>query len=99
VLSRSRRTLSVREGKKSAVPNGRNEMATRQLAERSGDGIVVELFWDDSAPAGSELFVEYKDEREQVSYTLYPPRDRALEAFYYPEVYARRAGIVPSGPS
>lgn len=63
-------------------------MAQRQLAERDGGGIVVELFWDDSAPPGSDVIVEYRDELQGVSYKLYPARDRALEAFYHPNAYA-----------
>ena len=63
----------------------------KQLAERIADGIVVELLWDDSAPAGSDLVVEYRDERQGVSYTVYPPRDRALEAFNHPNAYATAA--------
>ena len=74
-------------------------MALRELAERHQGGVVVRLLWNDSAPPGTDVFVEYQDERRAIFYDFYPPRDRALEAFYYPEVYARRAGIVPSGPS
>lgn len=70
------------------------EMAVKQLAERNGDGIVVQLFWNDSAPPGRDLFVEYRDERQKVFYAVYAPRDRALDAFYHPnafEVHAERA--------
>jgi hypothetical protein len=63
-------------------------MALRRLAERSRDGIVVELFWNDSAPPGTDVLVEYRDERRGVFFTLHPPRDRALEAFYHPNAYA-----------
>lgn len=40
-------------------------MAVRQLAERNGDGIIIQLFWNDSAPPGSDVFVEYRDERQE----------------------------------
>jgi hypothetical protein len=66
-------------------------VALRELAERSGGGIVVRLFWNDSAPAGSDLSVEYLDEGEGMSYILYPSRDRVLEAFYHPNAYASSA--------
>src|SRR5918999_700301 len=56
-------------------------MAARELAERSSDGIVVRLYWDEDKPAGSDLFVTYRDSRWGVYYTLYPPRDRLLDAF------------------
>jgi hypothetical protein len=62
-------------------------MAVRQLAERKSNGIVVELLWNDGAPPGQDLYVEYRDERQDVFYTLYPPRDAALEAFYHPNAY------------
>jgi hypothetical protein len=66
-------------------------MAVRQLADRRAGGIVVQLFWNDSAPPGSDLFVEYRDERQDVYYTLYPSRERALEAFHHPNAYVGRA--------
>lgn len=66
-------------------------MAARELAERSGGGIVVRLFWDDEQPPGCDVFVEYEDGHEDVSYTLYPPRDRVLDAFYHPNAYAASA--------
>jgi hypothetical protein len=59
----------------------------RQLDERIGDGIVVQLLWDDSAPSGSDLVVEYRDERKGISYTLYPARSCALDAFRHPNAY------------
>jgi hypothetical protein len=62
-------------------------MAQRQLAERAGDGIVVRLIWDDLAALGEDVFVEYRDEQREVFYVVYPPRDRALEAFYHPNAY------------
>jgi hypothetical protein len=65
-------------------------MARRQLAERDGGGIVVELFWDDSAPPGNDVIVEYRDELQGVCYRLYPARERALETFYHPNAYAGR---------
>jgi hypothetical protein len=72
-------------------------MALRQLAERSSGGIVVQLFWIDSAPPGLDVFVEYRDERLEVFFTLWPPRDRALEAFHHPNAYAGRIESEPSG--
>jgi hypothetical protein len=59
-------------------------MAVRQLAERQGDGIVVELFWNDSE---GQVFVEYSDERRDVYYTIYPDLARALEAYYHPNAF------------
>jgi hypothetical protein len=59
-------------------------MAVRQLAEREAGGIVVELFWNDSR---GDVFVEYRDGESNVAYTLYPPRERALEAFYHPNAF------------
>ncbi len=59
-------------------------MAVRQLAERQGDGVVVELFWND---AESQVFVEYSDERQDVYYTIYPDLARALDAYYHPNAF------------
>lgn len=73
-------------------------MAVRELAERSIGGIVVQLFWDDSAPPGSEVIVEYRDESQQVFYTLYPHAECALEAFYHPNAYADSAVHASSQP-
>jgi hypothetical protein len=66
-------------------------MAARQLAERSGDGAVIQLYWDGSAPSGSEVFVKYEDHRRGVFYTLRAPPERALDAFYHPNAFADRA--------
>jgi hypothetical protein len=65
-------------------------MAARELAERSSDGIVVRLYWDEEAPPGSDLLVVYEDTRWDVHYTLYPSRDEVLEAYYHPNAYAAR---------
>jgi hypothetical protein len=58
------------------------------LAERESSGLVVRLFWnDDPRPSEPELILEYEDRTEDVVLTLYPPRDRALDAFYHPNAY------------
>jgi hypothetical protein len=72
-------------------------MALRQLAERRAGGIVVQLFWIDSAPPGRDVFVEYRDECQEVFFTVWPPRDRALEAFNHPNAYADIGTLRPSG--
>jgi hypothetical protein len=59
------------------------------LADRGIGGISVRLFWDDAAPVGTDdIALEYEDVQEGVSFTLHPPRDRALDAFYHPNAYA-----------
>lgn len=68
-----------------------NGMALRELAKREGDGIVVSLLWDDSAPPGLDVRVDYRDERLGIAYSFRPPRDEALEAFEHPNAYARVA--------
>jgi hypothetical protein len=35
-----------------------------------------------------DIVLEYEDSKEGVSFTLHPPPDRALDAFYYPNAYA-----------
>ncbi len=63
----------------------------RQLDERNGDGIVVQLLWDDSARPGSDVLVDYRDERGGDSYTLHASRDCALDVLHHPNVYASDA--------
>ena len=58
------------------------------LADRGIGGISVRLFWDDSAPAGTDIVLEYEDVKDDVAFTLHPPPDRALDAFYHPNAYA-----------
>jgi hypothetical protein len=67
----------------------------RQLAERIGDGVVVRLIWDDTAPPGRDVAVEYRDERQGVEYTLFAPRHRALDVFHHPNAYADPSLDVP----
>jgi hypothetical protein len=59
----------------------------RLLADRGTHGISVQLFWNEAAPVGAEIVVEYVDCREGVAFMLHPPRDRALDAFYHPNAY------------
>jgi hypothetical protein len=60
----------------------------RLLAERESSGLVVRLFWNDTAGASeSEVVLEYEDRNEDVLITLYPPRGSALDAFYHPNAY------------
>ncbi|MGH3034590.1 MAG: hypothetical protein ACRDON_08540 [Gaiellaceae bacterium] len=58
------------------------------LAERETDGILVRLFWDESAEPGDDLILRYRDQRRRRSFTARPPRERALHAFYHPNAYA-----------
>jgi hypothetical protein len=58
------------------------------LADRGIGGISVRLFWDEAARDGSDIVLEYEDRTEGVAFTLHPPRDRALDAFYHPNAYA-----------
>jgi hypothetical protein len=63
----------------------------RLLAERESSGVLVRLFWDDAARASDpEVVVEYQDRNGDVVFTLYPPRERALDAFYHPNAYRDR---------
>jgi hypothetical protein len=58
------------------------------LADRGSDGITVRLFCDEAAPAGTDVVLEYEDRGQGISFTIHPPRDRALDAFYHPNAYA-----------
>jgi hypothetical protein len=59
----------------------------RLLADRQSHGILVRLFWDEAAAPESDVVVEYRDRNEDVAYTLYPPREQALDAFHHPNSY------------
>jgi hypothetical protein len=61
----------------------------RLLADRGTHGISVQLFWNEAAPVGAQIVVEYVDSREGVAFMLHPPRDRALDAFYHPNAYLK----------
>ena len=63
----------------------------RLLAVRESCGIVVRLFWDEAADPDSDVVVEYRDRLEGVAFTLHPPRERALDAFYHPNSYLSTA--------
>jgi hypothetical protein len=60
----------------------------RLLADRGIGGISVKLFWDEAAPVGTDIVLKYEDVKDGTAFTLYPPRDRALDAFYHPNAYA-----------
>ena len=45
------------------------------------------LLWNQAANGSGEIVVEYEDRSEGIAYVLYPPRDRALDAFYHPNAY------------
>ena len=63
----------------------------RLLANRESHGIRVRLFWDERAAAEDDIVIKYEDRGEGVSYTLHPPRNRALDAFYHPNAYVNVA--------
>jgi hypothetical protein len=68
----------------------------RLLADREAHGIVVRLLWDETSAPGRDVVVEYEDRDEGVAYTLYPPRARALDAFYHPNTYLDRREPSPA---
>jgi hypothetical protein len=74
------------------VDSDEGSHTVRLLAERESGGVLVRLFWDDAARAHQpDVVVEYEDRNEHVLMTVYPPRDRALDAFYHPNAYRDRA--------
>jgi hypothetical protein len=66
-------------------------VAFRELAERSGDGIVVTLRWDGSAAPGDDVLVDYYDPHQGAFCAFTPPRARALDAFLHPDEDTARA--------
>ena len=63
-------------------------MALQELAERSGNGITVRLWWESDT---DEVTVTYLDERTGESFTLYPAREQAMDAFEHPNAYPESA--------
>jgi hypothetical protein len=61
---------------------------TKELATRSGDGVVVSLFWQDS---NDELTVVVDDTRTGEQIRLPAQRENCLEVFYHPFAYASKA--------
>jgi len=68
---------------------GDNEgMALHELAERTGNGITVRLWWESDT---DDVTVTYVDDRQGESFTLYPPRDKAMDAFDHPNAWPESA--------
>jgi hypothetical protein len=65
----------------------------RLLAVRESCGILVRLFWDEEAKTEADVVVEYRDRSQHEVFTLRPPRDRALDAFYHPNAYRRSLSL------
>lgn len=63
-------------------------MALHELAERSGDGITVRLWWDSES---DEVTVTYVDDRRGEAFTLYPAKQEAMAAFDHPNAFPESA--------
>ncbi len=59
-------------------------MRRRELAERHGLGLCVQLWWN---PATDEIRLRYDDERLGEQFETVVERARALDAFYHPNLY------------
>jgi hypothetical protein len=69
----------------SALDAGRT---VRELASREGDGVHVRLLWDTS---NDGLILAIATARTGVVVAVPVRRDRGLDAFYHPSVYAGAA--------
>lgn len=63
-------------------------MALHELSERNGNGITVRLWWESET---DEVTVTYVDELKGESFTLYPARDKARDAFEHPNAWPESA--------
>jgi len=63
----------------------------RELAYREHDGLEIALVWNSVT---DEVAVTVTDVREELSFTLPVPAERALDAFNHPYAYA----AVDQGP-
>ena len=57
----------------------------RELAYREHDGLEIALVWNSVT---DEVAVTVTDVREELSFTLPVPAERALDAFNHPYAYA-----------
>ena len=62
-----------------------------ELAERSNDGIGVQLLW---RPGAGEVVLVVSDDRTGVSFGVDVPGDRALDAFRHPFLYVEPVGLL-----
>jgi hypothetical protein len=56
----------------------------RELAHRSGDGLVVRLFWD---PERDEVVLTFRDRRTGDRFGVEVPKACALRAFEHPAAF------------
>jgi hypothetical protein len=61
------------------------------LAERENEGLLVRLYWDDTAEPDDDVILKVRDLRAGQAFVVRPPRERALHAFYHPGAYAPAA--------
>jgi hypothetical protein len=61
------------------------QLDQRELAHREHDGLEITLVWNSSS---NEVSVEVLDAREELSFSLVVPAERALDAFNHPYAYA-----------
>jgi hypothetical protein len=59
-----------------------------ELAYRMAHGIEVSLLWSEDSDA---VLVAVNDDRTGETFAVEPPREKALDAFYHPYVYAAAA--------
>jgi hypothetical protein len=70
--------------------SGSEQIETRELAYRSGDGLEVTLDWH---PATDELTVSVCDHRQGAYFVVRPEPHRALDVFYHPYSYVFASDI------
>ena len=58
------------------------------LTSRENGGIFVGLYYDRKS---EEVFVNYRDSRDGLEFTLDPPKDKALEVYNHPFCYMNSA--------
>lgn len=56
----------------------------RELAKRTGNGIIVQLLWDSLRDS---VLVKYRDERTGDRFIADIPKSQALAAFHHPNAY------------
>ena len=59
-------------------------MELRELAARTGDGLIVRLLWD---PERNQTVLRYRDRQTGDAFVTDVPNARALVAFEHPNVF------------
>lgn len=64
-----------------------------ELSAREGDGLAVELLWDDER---DQVVLRYRDGAKGEEFEVDVPNDSALAAYEHPNAYRPRRATTPA---